>query len=131
MTRHTRILALTAVIVLDGSACADSVAAPDTAVAGVPAPALSAMKFWDANAAANWTDLATSLSARTPVPVGRLSVYLSLAQLRAAEDAEATVPHPPTSAAIGAASAAILNASFPSHTSEIDAALDAQRSALP
>ena len=107
MTRHTRILALTAVIVLDGSACADSVAAPDTA-ARVPAPALSAVKFWDANAAANWTDLATSLTARTPVPVGRLSVYLSLAQLRAAEDAEATVPHPPTSAAIGAASAAYL-----------------------
>ena len=131
MTRHTRILALTAVIVLDGSACADSVAAPDTAVAGVRAPALSAMKFWDANAAANWTDLATSLSAQTPVPVGRLSVYLSLAQLRAAEDAEATVPHPPTSAAIGAASAAYLEASFPSHTAEIEAALDAQQAAVP
>ena len=61
------------------------------------------------NATANWTDLKPR---RSPpggrVNVGRLSAYLSLAQLRAAEDAEAIIPHPPTSAAIGAASAAIL-----------------------
>ena len=130
MIRHTKTLALVAVILLDGSACADAVG-PRAETTRATEPSLSAVKFWDANAAANWTDLATSLSARTPVPVGRLSVYLSLAQLRAAEDAEATVPHPPTSAAIGAASAAILNASFPSHTAEIEAALDAQQAAAP
>ena len=131
MTRHTKTLALAAVILLGGSACADSVAGPRPTATRATAPSLSAVKFWDANAAANWTDLATSLSARTPVPVGRLSVYLSLAQLRAAEDAEAIVPHPPTSAAIGAASAAYLEASFPSHTAEIEAALDAQQAAVP
>ena len=131
MTRHAKMVAMVAVILLDGSACADAVAGPRAAATRAAGPSPSAVKFWDANAAANWTDLATSLEARTPVPVGRLSVYLSLAQLRAAEDAEAIVPNPPTSAAIGAASAAILNASFPSHTSEIEAALDAQRSAAP
>ena len=131
MTRHAKMVAMVAVILLDGSACADAVAGPRAAATRAAGPSPSAVKFWDANAAANWTDLATSLEARTPVPVGRLSVYLSLAQLRAAEDAEAIVPNPPTSAAIGAASAAILNASFPSHTSEIEAALDAQRSAVP
>jgi hypothetical protein len=68
MTRHTKILALAAVILMDGSACADSVAGPDTTPTRATAPALSAVKFWDANAAANWTDFATSLSARTPVP---------------------------------------------------------------
>jgi membrane-associated phospholipid phosphatase len=89
------------------------------------------VKFWDANATADWTDLATSLAARRPVNVGRLSAYLSLAQLRAAEDAEATVPHPPTSAAIGAASAAVLGSYFPADIAEIEAALDAQEAAGP
>ena len=126
MTRRTQILALVAVILLDGSACADSVAGPRAAAAPATAPSLSAVKFWDANAAANWTDLATSLAARRPVNVGRLSAYLSLAQFRAAEDAEAIVPHPPISAAIGAASAAVLSSYFPADVAEIEAALDAQ-----
>ena len=64
-----------------------------------PAPAAAAVKFWDANAAANWTDLATSLAARRAVNVARLYAYLGLAQLRAAEDAGTIRPHPPTSAA--------------------------------
>jgi hypothetical protein len=89
------------------------------------------VKSWDANATANWTDLATLLAARRPVNIARLSAYLSLAQLRAAEDAEATVPHPPTSAAIGGASAAILSAYFPADISEIEAELDAQEVAVP
>jgi len=126
MSRHAKVLALVAVIVLDGSACTDSVAGPHAAATRPARPALSAVKFWDANAAANWTDIATSLAARRPVNVGRLSAYLSLAQLRAAEDAEATQPHPPTSAAIGGASAAVLNAYFPADIAEIEAALDAQ-----
>jgi len=131
MSRHTKVLALAAVILLDGSACADSVSGPHAAATRAAWPALSAVKFWDANATANWTDLATSLAARRPVNVGRLSAYLSLAQLRAAEDAEATVPHPPTSAAIGGASAAMLSAYFPADIGEIEAALDAQEAALP
>jgi hypothetical protein len=89
------------------------------------------VKFWDANAAANWNEQATSLAARQPVNVSRLYVYLSLAQLRAAEDAETIRPHPPTSSAIGAASAAVLSAYFPAFTAEIEAALDAQEAADP
>jgi membrane-associated phospholipid phosphatase len=131
MSRHAKVLALVAVILLDGSACADSVAGPRAPATRVAEPALSAVKFWDANATANWTDLATSLAARTPVRIGRLSVYLSLAQLRAAEDAEVTVPHPPTSAAIGAASAALLESFFPANSAEIEGALDAQEAAEP
>jgi len=51
------------------------------------APNASAVKFWDANAAANWNEQATSLAARQTVNVRRLYVYLSLAQLRPAEAA--------------------------------------------
>ena len=127
MSRRAKVLALVAAILLDGTACADSVAGPDAAATTRAAgPALSAVKFWDANATANWTDLATSLTARRPANVARLSAYLSLAQLRAAEDAEATVPHPPTSAASAGASAAVLSAYFPADIAEIEAALDAQ-----
>ena len=131
MTRHAKLLALVAVILLDGTACADSVAGPRAVATRAAGPALSAVKFWDANATANWTDMATSLAARRPVNVARLSAYLSLAQLRAAEDAEATGAHPPTSAAIGAASAAVLSVYFPADIAEIEAALDAQETAAP
>jgi membrane-associated phospholipid phosphatase len=89
------------------------------------------VKFWDVNATAEWTDKATSLAARRPVGVGRLYAYLGLAQLRAAEAAGASQPHPPTAAAIGAASAAILGAFFPADVAEIEAALDAQEGADP
>ena len=121
-------------------ACQDSgrVTAPTAAtapVAGVLVPgqaARSAVKFWDANATADWNERATSLEARRPAaPVFRLYAYLSLAQLRAAEDAQAIQPHPPTSAAIAAASAVILTRFFPLDAAEIDAALVAQSAAEP
>ena len=131
MTRHTKVVAFAAVILLDGSACADSVAGPRATATPASGPARSAVKFWDANATANWTDVATSLAARRRVNVARLSAYLSLAQLRAAEDAEATVPHPPTSAAIGGASAAVLASYFPADLAEIEATLDAQEGSEP
>ena len=92
MSRQTKVLALVAVVLLDGSACSDSVAGPYPTASPGSGPSPAAVKFWDANATANWTDLATSLAARRPVNIARLSAYLSLAQLRAAEDAEATVP---------------------------------------
>ncbi len=57
--------------------------------------------------------------------------YLSMAQFRAAEAAGRVHPNSPTSAAIGAASAAVLNAFFPADVAEIEAALDAQASATP
>jgi membrane-associated phospholipid phosphatase len=100
------------------------------------APAFAAVKFWEAGATVAWNERATGLAASQPaalpLDVGRLYLYLSLAQLRAAEAAaESPGPHPPTSAAIGAASAAILNAFFPAKTAEIEAALDAQAAATP
>jgi hypothetical protein len=57
--------------------------------------------------------------------------YLSLAQLRAAEAAEAINPHPPISAAIAGASAAVLRSFFPADVAEIEASVDAQEAADP
>jgi hypothetical protein len=122
------VFALAAVTMLV-SACSDPSAGPE---ASLPvAPNASAVKFWDANAAANWNEHATALAARRTVNVNRLYAYLSLAQLRAAEDAEKIRPHPPTSSAIGAASAAVLDTYFPADVVEIEAALDAQDAAEP
>ena len=57
-------------------------------------------------------------------------MYLALAQLRAAQAAEAsTKAHPPVSAAIGGASVAVLSNFFPLDVAEIEAALDAQEAA--
>ena len=70
-----------------GSACSDSSAGPRAPTTLPVAPNASAVKLWDANAAANWNEQATSLAARQTVNVSRLYVYLSLAQLRAAEAA--------------------------------------------
>ncbi len=130
MTRDLRVFALLTVTMLV-SACSDSSAGPDAPTTLPVAPNASAVKFWDANAAANWNEQATSLAARQAVNVSRLYVYLALAQLRAAEDAETIRPHPPTSSAIGAASAAVLDAFFPAHVAEIEAALNAQEAADP
>ena len=122
--------ALATALALGLSACADVTAPTEAARSGAPAP--SAVKFWDANATANWQELATSIQARRRVgPVFRLYAYLSLAQLRAAQDAAAIEPHPPTSAAIGAASAEFLTTWFPLDADEIRAALVAQAAATP
>ncbi|HZF66795.1 MAG TPA: vanadium-dependent haloperoxidase [Gemmatirosa sp.] len=95
------------------------------------AAARSAPTFWEANAAANWNERATALAAHRPVNVARLYAYLSLAQLRAAEDARRVRPHPPTGAAIAAASAAVLTSFFAADAAEIAAALAAQAAAEP
>jgi hypothetical protein len=131
MSRNTRVIALVAGVALGLTACGDGVTAPERLRAPDGA-ARSAVKFWDANAAADWNERATSLEGRRPAaPVFRLYAYLGLAQLRAAEDAEAIRPHPPTSAAIAAASAVILTRFFPLDKPEIDAALAAQAEAEP
>ncbi len=131
MPRNTTSLALISLLALSITACADSTTAPTNASpSGLPG--LSAVKSWDANATANWQEFATSLQGRRPAaPVFRLYAYLSLAQLRAAEDAQAIRPHPPTASAIAAASAAILTKFFPLDAAEIQAVLDAQRTAEP
>ena len=112
------------------AACADQPTAPAER-AGSPPSSLSAVKFWDAGAAVAWNELATTLAARRPVNIFRLYAYLSLAQFRAAEAAEAIQPHPPISAAIAGASAAVLASYFPPDVTDIEAALDAQQAAPP
>jgi hypothetical protein len=97
---------------------------------GTPEP--SAVKFWQAGASVAWNQQATDLAALRPIDASRLYAYLSLAQLRAAEAAAARPgPHPPISAAIGAASAAVLADFFPADVSTIETALDAQEAADP
>ena len=130
MSRHGKTLLVVMVTALGLAACTGSEMGPAATLAPVQ-ESRSAVKFWDANATANWNALATSLTARRRVDVNRLYAYLSLAQLRAAEDAEAIRPSSPTSSAIGAASASVLAAYFPADVAEIEAALDAQLAAEP
>jgi membrane-associated phospholipid phosphatase len=108
----------------------DTRTGPD-ATGSVPAVANpSAVKFWEAGATVAWNALAVDLTRTAAVDAGRLHLYLGLAQLRAAEAAEATsASHPPIRGAIGGASAAVLVAFFPASATQIEAALDAQAAA--
>ncbi len=123
--------ALMAVAVL-ASACADrsTPTAPDLTTGVAVRATKSAPKFWETNAAANWNEIATSLNASRPSNAARLYAYLSLAQLRAAEDADAVRPHGPVNSAIGHASAGVLRFFFPANAAQIDAALAAQEAAV-
>jgi membrane-associated phospholipid phosphatase len=129
MSRQGRMLLVT-VTSLGLAACSGSELGPAATVAPSNESRV-AVKFWDANATAKWNEIATSLTARRRVDVNRFYAYLSLAQLRAAEDAEAIEPNSPTSSAIGAASASVLAAYFPADVAEIEAALAAQLAAEP
>jgi hypothetical protein len=122
-------LALATVASLAVGAC-DTRTGPD-ATGSVTAEAnVSAVKFWEAGATVAWNALAVDLTRATAVDAGRLHLYLGLAQLRAAEAAQATaVPHPPIGGAIGGASAAVLTAFFSGSSTQIEAALDAQAEA--
>jgi hypothetical protein len=135
MSGNTRAVAIAALLTLGLTACVDRATAPAGGIAVPDQPALSRTgksRFKDVNATTDWNELATSLEGRRPAaPVFRLYAYLALAQLRAAEDAQAHRRHPPTSAAIGAASAAVLTKFFPLDKAEIDAALAAQAAARP
>jgi hypothetical protein len=114
------------------AACGEEPSAPTGSTAGASAALGGAPKFWETGATVAWNDLADRLLARRPTNAIRVDVYLALAQLRAAEAAEAgTLPHPPTSAAIGGASVAVLSAFFPLDVAELEAALDAQEAADP
>lgn len=91
-----------------------------------------AVKFWEAGAAVAWNETATTLAATRVSDATRLYAYLSLAQLRAAEAANAAPrPHPPISAAIGGASVGVLRSFFPLDVAGIEATLDAQEAADP
>src|SRR5690348_7264903 len=135
------LLALAAIAVAcspDGLPVGPPASALTASRAGVPftdGSALSAVKFWEAGATVSWNQLATDLAAAAPAPginAARLYAYLSLAQLRAAEAAQAAPgPHPPIAAAIGGASVAVLSSFFSGNTAQLEAALDAQEDSDP
>ena len=129
-TRPWSALIATAVLV---TACADrsTPLAPELASNVSASAANSAPKFWDTNASANWNAFATMLNARRPGNAARIYAYLSLAQLRAAEDADRIRPHGPINSAVGNASAAVLVSFFPAEAAAISAALAAQAAADP
>jgi PAP2 superfamily len=125
----TRILALLATAL---AACSEQPSAPsDQASLPPAAPELAPVKFWDAGAAAAWNEQATVLAFTRVINSARLYAYLSLAQFRAAQAAQAIQPHPPIEAAIGAASVVVLSAFFPLDVTTLEAALDAQEAAAP
>ncbi len=129
MSAVRTMLACTAVTMAVGACTTDPVTASRT-----DAPAASAVKFWDVNATSDWNERADVLAARRPAGLNgvRVFTYLAMAQYRAGEAAESKKgAHPPVSAAIGAASTAILNAFFPLDVAENEATLDAQESADP
>jgi len=129
---RTRLTALaTPLLLLAG--CSDQATSPATTVSASPTLSVGgAPKFWKTGATVAWNELADRLIARRLPNALRVDVYLALAQMRAAQAAEAgNKPHPPVSAAIGGASVAVLSAFFPLDIAELEAALDAQEAADP
>jgi hypothetical protein len=132
LTTRARLLVLIPVAFVAAACAVDE---PSTAVRSITpgkASASDAVKFWEAGATVAWNATATSLAATRVIAATRLYAYLSLAQLRAAEAANAAPgPHPPVSAAIGGASVAVLRSFFPLDVAAIEATLDAQEAADP
>ena len=121
-----RLFALMPVALLVAACATDAPTAPASS------PEFAAVKFWDAGATVAWNARAEAMAAAVlpPAPIDglRISLYLSMAQFRAAEAARAAGgPHPPVSAAIGGASAVVLTSFFPGSAPAIEAALDAQQ----
>ena len=95
------------------------------------------VKFWEATASTRWNERATVLLTQRPpanpqAAASRILTYLSLAQYRAVIAAEAgkvKSMHPSVSAAVGGASAAVLNAFFPLDVGTIEGQLDGDLSA--
>jgi membrane-associated phospholipid phosphatase len=117
--------------VLLGTACRED--SPDAVApvlrAGGTATA-DAIKFWEVGATVSWNERATTLAGARVTDAGRMYLYLSMAQYRAAEAAQAAPgPHPSIAAAIAGASAVVLNSFFPLDVAAIEAAVDAQQAA--
>jgi membrane-associated phospholipid phosphatase len=129
MSAPIRMLALTTMASLVVGAC-DTRTGRDVTGPTAVDPDVSAAKFWEAGATVAWNALAVDLARATAIDVGRLHLYLGLAQLRAAEAAQATAgAHPPIAGAIGGASATVLTAFFSGSAAQIEAALDAEAEA--
>src|SRR5947209_11481376 len=114
------------------SGCADAPTHASIAPTDLTAR-FDAVKFWDVPASTTWNARAITLLGQRPpanaqAAVSRILTYLSLAQYRAvlaAEDGKERSSHPSVPAAVGAASAAVLDAFFPLDVSAIDAQLAA------
>jgi membrane-associated phospholipid phosphatase len=114
-------------------ACADG----PTQIGQPPAAQLSATKFWDVTASTRWNRRVAGLVALRPPANGqaamsRVLTYLSLAQYRAvlaAEDGKEGSIHPSVSAAVGAASVAVLSRFFPLDSATLEGQLDADLAA--
>ena len=119
--------------VLLATACREdspNAVAPVARVGGTAAA--EAIKFWEVGATVSWNERATTLAAARVIVASQLYLYLSMAQYRAAEAAQAVPgPHPPIAAAIAGASAVVLNSFFPLDVASIEAAVDAQQAADP
>jgi hypothetical protein len=130
---RTRLAALATPLLLL-TACSEQSTSPaaNANTVGASAARGGAPKFWENGATVAWNELADRLIARRLPNALRVDTYLALAQMRAAQAAEAgNQPHPPVSAAIGGASVAVLSAFFPLDIAELEAALDAQEAADP
>jgi PAP2 superfamily protein len=121
---RSRILVLVPVAFL-AAACGNDRSHPTD-----PTVSFSAVKFWEAGATVSWNQLATDLATAAPAPginATRMYLYLALAQFRAAEAAQAAPGPHAISAAIGGASVAVLSSFFPTASTQLEAALDAQQ----
>lgn len=145
MRSRTRVLAILAGVTI-AAGCSEPGTTPGSEPDQQPEATISAHRAPDAGATTSWTELAISLTERSPVNVARLYAYLGMAQYQAAEAAEdehRAHKHGrgcfrrqyrarlATSAAIGGASAHILTSFFPANADEIAAALAAQQAAVP
>ena len=123
----------TLLIAVAASGCADR----PTELSRVPTVQFAAVKFWEVNASTRWNERATVLLTQRPpanaqAAASRILTYLSLAQYRAvlaAEAGKAGSTHPSVSAAVGGASAAVLNAFFPLDVGTTEGQLDADLAA--
>src|SRR5512133_3195531 len=117
--------------------CTDGPSQPRTERGLKVAPEFDATKFWEVTASTRWNARAISLVGLQPPANGqaatsRILTYLSLAQYRAvlaAEKGNSQSTHPSVPAAVGAASAAVLDAFFPSFATTIDGWLAADLAA--
>jgi membrane-associated phospholipid phosphatase len=99
----------------------------------------SATKFWNVTASTRWNRRVAGFVALRPPGNGqaatsRILTYLSLAQYRAvlaAEDGKIRSNHPSVSAAVGAASVAVLSKFFPLDASALEDTLDADLAEQP
>ena len=130
---RTNLIALGIAAMLVTSCAVDQptgVADTGTTVAAKQSTDQSATKFWEVGASVGWNRHAATLMDRRQADAIRFMAYISMAQYRAAEAAQAAPgPHPPIAAAIGGASAAIMRELFPLDGADIDRWLAEQRAA--